>query len=181
MTNRAVIEAILFIAGDPVPVEDLAHSLNLTLTEANMELDALQASLLLDQRGILLNRAGNSVYLSINPNCTPQVELFLQPVRKKSLSQAVLETLAIIAYNQPATKGDIEAIRGVKSDYSVQTLLTRGLIEECGQRETLGRPTLYKTTDAFLKHFGLTNLQELPKKEEAQQENESSAAPFETI
>ena len=77
-------------------------------------------------------------------------------------SQAVLETLSIVAYRQPCTRGDIEAIRGVKCDYSVQSLLNKGFIEECGQRETLGRPTLYRTTDAFLKHFGMETLDDLP-------------------
>ena len=79
------------------------------------------------------------------------------------LSQAVLETLSIVAYRQPVTKGDIEAIRGVKCDYSVQSLLNKGFIEEAGRRETLGRPILYRTTDAFLKHFGLESLEQLPE------------------
>ena len=75
-----------------------------------------------------------------------------------ALSQAVLETLSIIAYRQPVTKGDVEGVRGVKCDYSVQTLVNRGFIEECGRRETLGRPILYRTTDKFLQHFGIESL-----------------------
>ncbi|NLF27194.1 MAG: SMC-Scp complex subunit ScpB, partial [Clostridiales bacterium] len=87
---------------------------------------------------------------------------YLQPVRKQPLSQAALETLSIIAYRQPVTKADIEAVRGVKCDYSVQALLNKGLICEAGRKETLGRPILYQTTDEFLRHFGISSLAELP-------------------
>lgn len=158
----AVIEAILFVAGDPVRVEDLAHAMNLTSSEMAEALEALSDHLTLENRGIQLNRNGESVFLSIRPAFAPQVEAFLQPLQKRPLSQAVLETLSIVAYRQPCTRGDIEAIRGVKCDYSVQSLLNKGFIEECGQRETLGRPTLYRTTDAFLQHFGIESLDELP-------------------
>ena len=75
----------------------------------------------------------------------------------------MLETLSIIAYRQPVTKGDIEAVRGVKCDYSVQSLLNKGFIQECGRRETLGRPILYATTDKFLQHFGMETLADLPQ------------------
>lgn len=158
----AIIEAILFVAGDPVRVEDLAHAMNLTTAEMSEALEALADHLALENRGIQLNRSGESVFLSIRPAFAPQVEAFLQPLQKRPLSQAVLETLSIVAYRQPCTRGDIEAIRGVKCDYSVQSLLNKGLIEECGQRETLGRPTLYRTTDAFLQHFGIESLADLP-------------------
>ena len=158
----AIVEAILFVAGDPVRVEDLAHAMNLTTGEMNEALNALADHLTLENRGIQLNRSGETVFLSIRPAFAPQVEAFLQPLQKRPLSQAVLETLSIIAYRQPCTRGDIESIRGVKCDYSVQSLLNKGFIEECGVRETLGRPTLYKTTDAFLKHFGMETLADLP-------------------
>lgn len=162
----AIIEAILFVSGDPVRVEDLAHAMNLTTSEMQEALQALADHLSLENRGIQLNRSGEAVFLSIRPAFAPQVEAFLQPLQKRPLSQAVLETLSIIAYRQPCTRGDIEVIRGVKCDYSVQSLLTKGFIEECGQRETLGRPTLYRTTDAFLQHFGLETLDDLPRTDE---------------
>ena len=158
----AIIEAILFVAGDPVRVDVLAHSMNLTVAELEEALSALRDHLSLENRGIQLNRSGDAVFLSICPKYAPQVELFLQPIRKQPLSQAVLETLSIIAYRQPVTKGDIESVRGVKCDYSVQALMNRGFIEECGRRETLGRPLLYRTTDKFLQHFGIETLEELP-------------------
>lgn len=168
----AIVEAILFVAGDPVRVEDLAHAMDLTVNEMNDALSTLADHLTLENRGIQLNKSGETVFLSIRPAYAPQVEMFLQPLQKRPLSQAVLETLSIIAYRQPCTRGDIEAIRGVKCDYSVQSLLTKGFIEECGVRETLGRPTLYKTTDAFLKHFGMETLADLPNIELKESEGE---------
>ena len=144
----AVIEAILFVSGDPVRVEDLAHSMNMTASEMETALTELADHLAVESHG---------------PEFAPQVEAFLQPLEKRPLSQAVLETLSIIAYRQPVTKADIEQVRGVKCDYSVQALLAKGLIEEAGRRETLGRPILYRTTDAFLRHFGISTLEELPQ------------------
>ena len=157
----AVIEAILFVSGDPVRTDALAHALDLTVSELEEALSALSDHLALEGRGIQLNRSGNTVFLSICPKYARQVEAFLQPLQKQPLSQAVLETLSIIAYRQPVTKGDIEAVRGVKCDYSVQSLLNKGFIEERGRRETLGRPILYGTTDKFLQHFGMESLDDL--------------------
>ncbi|MEG0935789.1 MAG: SMC-Scp complex subunit ScpB, partial [Clostridia bacterium] len=110
-----------------------------------------------------LNHYGDCVQLSICPDYAPYVERLLQPIQQQSLSQAAMETLSIIAYRQPVTKSDIEKVRGVKCDYSVQSLVGKGLIEEVGRRETLGRPILYATTDAFLRHFGIETLDQLPE------------------
>ena len=90
------------------------------------------------------------------------MERLLQPVQRQTLSQTVMETLAVIAYRQPATKGEVEQVRGVKCDYSIQSLLQKGLIKEVGRKEALGRPILYATTDAFLEHFGISDIRELP-------------------
>ncbi len=158
-----MLEAILYVAGEPVNAQALAHALNLTTTELEEAIEQLRESCLIDKRGIRLNRHGGDIQLSINPEYAPYVEAFLQPVKRQSLSQAVLETLSIIAYRQPVTKADIEAIRGVKCDYSVQLLLARGLISEQGRKDTLGRPILYGTTDKFLRHFGLEGLNQLPE------------------
>lgn len=114
----------------------------------------------------------------LGPTTRPQIEKLLQPIQKQSLSQAALETLAVVAYKQPVTRLDIEAVRGVKCDYSVQSLMNKGLIEEVGRKETLGRPILYGTTDAFLSHFGLTSLEDLPQPPESQQD--SPAEPLVT-
>ena len=90
------------------------------------------------------------------------VERVLQPVQRQSLSQSALETLVIVAYRQPVTRQEVEAIRGVKCDYSLQSLIQKGLILDAGHKETLGRPILYATTDLFLSHFGLASLADLP-------------------
>ena len=156
------IEAILYVSGEPVPVSDLSERLLMTMSEALDALDALQERLEEPESGIQLNRSGGSVYLSIKPACAPDVEKYLQPAKKQPLSQAVMETLSIVAYRQPVTKGEIEQVRGVKCDYSVQALLRGGFIEEVGVRDTLGHPIEYRTTDRFLSHLGISSLDELP-------------------
>lgn len=173
----ASVEAILFVAGNPVNVAELAHSLNLTESEMDVALNELADTYIEGGRGMRLNRNGGEVYLSIDPARARTVEAFLQPMKKQALSQAVLETLSVIAYRQPATRGEIEAVRGVKCDYSVQMLLKRGLIEEAGQRETLGRPTEYRTTDKFLMHFGIESIDELPDINALRIENDEPAEP----
>jgi len=157
-----IVEAILFVAGDPVSVQDLAHAFNLTESEMAGAVDRLRDHCDLEGRGIRVNRFGGKVQLSIQPDLAPWVDMFLQPIRRQTLSQAALETLSIIAYRQPATKQDIESVRGVKCDYSVQALMNKGLIREAGRKEALGRPILYETTDEFLRHFGISSLRELP-------------------
>ena len=136
-----------------------------SLTEEELEetLNALEGGYDYDRRGLRLLRFGRHVQLATRPDYAKYVEKLLQPVQKQSLSQAVMETLAVIAYRQPVTKAEIELIRGVKCDYSVQMLVSRGLIEEVGRKEALGRPILYGTTDAFLRHFCLTSLGDLPE------------------
>ena len=158
---RAKIEAILFVAGEPVAVGDLAHALNLTAMEMTAALEGMREYLDANS-GMKLNYFGSQVQLSIQPQYTSAVEALLNPVQRMPLSAAVMETLSIIAYRQPVTKSEIEAVRGVKCDYSVQSLLNKGLIQELGRRETLGRPMLYGTTDAFLRHFGIEDLSQLP-------------------
>ena len=157
------VEAILFVAGEPVNVGDLAHALDMTVSELTPVLDALRDEYDRGARGLKLNRFGMSVQLATRPDYAPQIERLLQPVQKQSLSQAAMETLSIIAYRQPITKGEIEAVRGVKCDYSVASLMNKGLIEEVGRRESLGRPILYGTTEGFLSHFGIETLDDLPE------------------
>ena len=165
-TTRGIVEAILYVAGEPVPLEDLAHALDMTRSEMEEVLSDLRDTCELEKRGLRLNRYGDGVQLSIRAEYAPYVERLLQPVQQQSLSQAAMETLSVIAYRQPVAKADIEKVRGVKCDYSVQSLLNKGLIQEQGRRETLGRPILYGTTDAFLRHFGIESLDQLPPQEE---------------
>ena len=161
-----IIEAVLFVCGEPVQIADIAHSLDMTESELSEAVGKLRDNYDLDQRGLRLNQFGGSIQLSIRPEFAPFVEKLLQPVQKQSLSQAAMETLSIIAYRQPVTKSDIESVRGVKCDYSVQSLMNKGLIVDVGRRETLGRPILYGTTEKFLSHFGIETLDELPEQPE---------------
>ena len=156
------LEAILYVSGDPVQIPDIAHAFNLTASEMEEVIAALRDRMDIERSGLQLNRHGDELQISVRGEFAGFVEMYLQPVTQKSLSQSVMETLSIIAYRQPVTKGDIEGVRGVKCDYSVQSLMNRGLIEECGHRETLGRPLLYRTTDKFLQHFGIETLEDLP-------------------
>ena len=158
-----IVEAILFVTGDAVEKKEICRAMEITEGELEETLDALESGYDFDRRGLRLLRFGAHVQLGTRPDYAPYVEKLLQPVQKQSLSQAVMETLAVIAYRQPVTKAEIELVRGVKCDYSVQSLTAKGLIEEVGRKEALGRPILYGTTDAFLRHFCISSLSELPE------------------
>ena len=158
-----IVEAILFVTGDAVEKKEICRAMEITEGELEETLDALESGYDFDRRGLRLLRFGAHVQLGTRPDYAPYVEELLQPVQKQSLSQAVMETLAVIAYRQPVTKAEIELVRGVKCDYSVQSLTVKGLIEEVGRKEALGRPILYGTTDAFLRHFCISSLSELPE------------------
>ena len=157
-----IIEAILFVAGEPVKISDLAAALDMGEMEIMRAVDELERGLEDGKRGITVKRYGDHLRLETRAEYAPFVERLLQPVQKQSLSQTAMETLAVIAYRQPTTKGEVEQVRGVKCDYFVQSLLQKGLIKEVGRKEALGRPILYATTDKFLEHFGISDLRELP-------------------
>ena len=176
--TACAVEAILFVSGEPVNVADLAHALDLTVAELEPVLTSLQEEYDRQMRGVRLNRFGASVQLATRADYAKYIERLLQPIQKQSLSQAAMETLSIIAYRQPITKAEIEAVRGVKCDYSVSSLMIKGLIREVGRREALGRPILYGTTEAFLSHFGIETLDDLPvldlpAKDEARAEDQA--------
>ena len=156
------IEAILFVAGEAVRVEDLSKALNVSVREIETELVHLRNEYDFHQRGFTLKRFGHQVQLATRALYSTDVVHLLQPVQKQSLSQAAMETLAVVAYKQPVTRAEVEQIRGVKCDYSLQSLMNKELIMEVGRKEALGRPILYGTTENFLAHFGLTNLEDLP-------------------
>ncbi len=173
-----VIEAILFVAGEPVNVKEIQRALEVTEDETRQAIDALDSDYSYHRRGITLKRFGQHIQLSTRAEYAPYVERLLQPIQKQSLSQSALETLAVVAYKQPVTRLDIEAVRGVKCDYSVQSLVNKGLIEEVGRKEALGRPILYGTTDKFLAHFGLSSLEELPKPPDPKDEQAEESDPL---
>jgi len=178
MTELAkIIEAILFVSGEPLQTAAIAHAMEVTEIEINNAVDELESDYDFNRRGICIKRFGSHIQLSTRADYAPYIEKLLQPVQKQSLSQAAMETLAVIAYKQPVTKLEIEAVRGVKCDYSVQSLVNKGLIEEVGRKETLGRPILYGTTDSFLSHFGLRTLSDLPQPADQQPDDSEPLVP----
>ncbi|RLC59948.1 MAG: SMC-Scp complex subunit ScpB [Chloroflexi bacterium] len=165
LSLAARVESLLFVADAPVSIGRLAEALEVTPGQIKQALADLEVAYA--NRGLRLQRASNRVQLVTAPEAAPYVERFLGLERRTHLSQAALETLAIIAYRQPVTRPEIEAIRGVNSDSVLRTLLSAGLIEEVGRAPTVGRPILYGTTFEFLQHFGLRSLDELPPLEES--------------
>ena len=156
------IEAVLFVVGEPVLMSDLSKALSVDPRKLSKVLKELKDEYDFQQRGFSLRLFGDHVQLTTRELYAEDVIHLLQPVQKQTLSQAMMETLAVVAYKQPVTKADVEQVRGVKCDYSVATLVNKGLICEVGRKETLGRPILYGTTDMFLQHFGISSLDELP-------------------
>ncbi len=156
----AQLEALLFVADEAVPVARLAQVTGQDLTQVEAALLMLEERL--QQRGLRLQRLRDRVRLVTAPEFGPLVARFLNLEATARLSRAALETLAIIAYRQPITRPQIEALRGVNSDGVVRSLLEKGLIEEVGRADTPGRPILYAVTEAFLQHFGLPSLEALP-------------------
>lgn len=163
---KAIIEAILFVNGSKVSLDRLSDILNVSKDELNYIVsEMLKEYVEDDNRGIKLIRFGDYVQLCTKEFSGEYIEKLYEK-EKPLLSQAALETLAIIAYKQPITRIQIEEIRGVKSEKAINTLLERNLIKESGRLDTIGKPILYSTTDEFLKYFGLASLDELPKIEE---------------
>lgn len=156
----ALLESLLFVASGPVSLHRLARALDTSPAAVRGLLRALEVDY--GQRGLRLQWSGNEVQLTTVPQAAAVVERFLGLETSSRLSQAALEVLAIVAYMQPATRPEIDDIRGVNSDGALRTLLSKGLLEEVGRRETPGRPILYGTTPEFLQYFGLTSLAELP-------------------
>ncbi|MDD6204095.1 MAG: SMC-Scp complex subunit ScpB [Firmicutes bacterium] len=159
----AAIEAVLFVTGEAVSQKEFCSCFGVTYTALEDAFELLRGKYSGDS-GIVFIAYGDSMQLSSNPEYRSEVEEMLNPVQRKSLSQASLEVLSIIAYKQPITRSEIEEIRGVKCDYSVMWLLQKGLIKEAGRKDTVGKPMLFATTDLFLRHFGLSGLDELPEK-----------------
>ncbi len=170
------IEAILFVAGEAVRVEELAKALDVPQREVEEALIHLRDEYDFNQRGFALKRYGHQVQLATRALYSRDVVRLLQPVQKQSLTQAAMETLAVVAYRQPVTRAEVEQIRGVKCDYSLQSLMNKQLIAEVGRKEALGRPILYGTTDAFLAHFGISSLKELPPMPEEPSETTKTEA-----
>jgi segregation and condensation protein B len=156
----AALEALLFVSAEPVAPQQLATALELTVLEVEQGLQQLDIEL--QGRGLRLQRHSGRVQLTTAAEMAEIVERFLGLEATSHLSRAALETLAIVAYQQPTTRPYIEGVRGVSSDGVMKSLLSKGLIQEVGRAEGPGRPILYGTAPDFLQHFGLNSLTELP-------------------
>ena len=160
----ALLEGLLFVADGPVPLGRMAAALEIAPEAVQVLLKELEGSYA--DRGLRLQwSGGNTVQLTTAPAAAAVIERFLGLEASSRLSAAALEALAIIAYRQPTTRPEVDAIRGVNSDAVIRTLVSKGLIEEVGRKEAPGRPILYGTTPTFLQHFGLVSLGELPELE----------------
>jgi segregation and condensation protein B len=154
------LEALLFVTAEPTTTAQLSAALDVAPSVIERGLNELDASLA--ARGLRLQRHSGRFQLTTAPQFAELIERFLGLEATTHLSRAALETLAIIAYQQPVTRPQIDAIRGVNSDSMMKSLLSKGLILESGRAEGPGRPILYSTTPEFLQHFGLNSILEMP-------------------
>lgn len=158
---RAALEAILMVIDEPVKVEILAQITDTPVADVDKELANIAYELEQRQSGFLLRQVAGGWRFYTNEECWPIVEKFVKEGQPTKLTQASLETLAVVAYKQPVSKGRISAIRGVNVDSVIRTLLNRGLIEEAGI-EHESQSILYRTTSYFLEKLGINDLSDLP-------------------
>jgi len=162
-SRKSTIEAILFAAGEPVEAGRIASMMGVETDEILQAAKELGDEYSFDQRGIRLVRTGERLQLVSAPEYSEMVVKTLERRKPPKLSQPALEVLAICAYFQPVTRAYVEQVRGVDSSYTMGILLDKELIESCGRLDVPGRPSVYRTTDLFLRVMGITDLSELPK------------------
>ena len=171
---KSVIEAIIFSSDEPIPESEIVNAIKVSdgdeteISAADIQQAVDELNSLYAQNNLAVNivKIANGFTHATKPEYAKYVGYLSTEKSKRRLSQAALETLAIIAYKQPLTKPELESIRGVNSDYILTALLDKKLITISGRADSVGRPLLYKTTDEFLKYFGLNNLSDLPKPRE---------------
>ena len=159
---KSAFEAMMFTWGEPLEAKTAADVLNITEKEALEAFEELKEEYEQEDRGIRIRRINKSFQFVTDEQCAGYIERLCTPVKKRKLSQSALEVLAIVAYRQPVTRGEIEAVRGVKCERVLEGLMRKELVEEKGRSSGIGRPILYGTTDQFLKYFGFSTLKELP-------------------
>ena len=169
---QGILEGLLFIGGDEgVTIERVKEILEIDDEKLNYLINSLKESYESADRGICLEQAGDTLKLVTKLEYKDYYKKMVD-IDSDLLSTAALETLAIIAYNQPMVRSQVDEVRGVDSSYNIRKLVLKGLIEEKGRSELPGRPILYGTTDKFLSHFGISSISELPKIEEENIEEE---------
>lgn len=170
---KHIIEAVMFTYSDPITIRELKNVVNEELADKEIEMmiNDLANQYQDENRGIQIIKLENKYQMCTNKKYSSYIKKILEPKKKKSLSQATLETLTIIAYKQPITKVEIEDIRGVKCDKTIQTLLENELIREAGRLNKIGKPIIYRTTDELLKLLNIESLDKLPPLENYQNIN----------
>lgn len=160
---KSALESMMYVWGEPLSVKDAASVLETDRKTARELFRELKKEYEQEGRGIRIRQVNDSFQFVTYEENEDFIEKLCRPVKVKRLSQAALEVLAIIAYRQPVTRAEIDAIRGIKSDRVIDGLMNRSLVEVCGKSEGIGRPNLYGTTDEFLKNFGFETLKDLPE------------------
>jgi segregation and condensation protein B len=159
---KSAFESMMFVWGEPLDVKAAADVFNISKQEAYECFKELQSEYEQEGRGIVIREINKAFQFVTREENADYVERLCTPVKARKLSQSALEVLAIVAYKQPVTKGEIEAIRGIKCDRVMDGLVKKELVCEVGRSDGVGRPILYGTTDVFLKNFGFTSLKDLP-------------------
>ena len=170
---KGVLEGLLYVEGDlGITLEQVSEILNISLDSAKDLVLSLKEEYIKEDRGLRINFLGNSIKLTTKEEHKEYFQKLLESPKNNVLSPQALETLAIIAYNEPITRIQIDEYRGVDSIYVLRRLLAKGLVKECGRSELPGRPILYKTTDEFLDYFNLSSKDDLPKIELLEKKDE---------
>lgn len=162
-TIKSAIESMMFVWGEPLDIKEIADIFNVDKKEIYELCKELQQEYEEQGRGIVIREVNKSFRFATRPENIDYIERLCTPVKHKRLSQSALEVLAIVAYKQPVTKGEIEAIRGIKCDRVIEGLMRKDLVTQLGRSDSVGRPMLYGTTDEFLKQFGFETIRDLPE------------------
>ncbi len=162
-TIKSAFESMMFTWGEPLDAKTAGDVFDITKNEAYEYFKELQTEYEQEGRGIVIREVNGAFQFVTREENADYIERLCTPVKAKRLSQSALEVLAIVAYKQPVTKGEIEAIRGIKCDRVMEGLMNKNLVEAVGRSEAVGRPVLYGTTDTFLKNFGFASIKELPE------------------
>ena len=165
-TIKSAIESMMFVWGDPLDIREVAEIFNVDRNEIYDMCKELQAEYENEGRGIVIREVNKSFQFVTRAENLGYIERLCTPVKYRKLSQSALEVLALVAYKQPVTKGEIEAIRGIRCDRVMDGLIKKELVCEKGRADTVGRPILYGTTDVFLKNFGFSSIKDLPEIED---------------
>ena len=175
MNKLGILEGILFVVGDEgINLKNLCEIMNINIEEAKELLLKLKESYESDTKGIRISYLGDAFKLTTKEEHKEYYQKLVENPNTNTLSASSLEVLAIIAYNQPITRVEIDTMRGVSSNHIIRKLVAKGLIKEAGKSKMPGRPNLYRTTSEFLDYFGLSSLNELPELEEEQVEDSKS-------